>query len=349
MKTLFLHIGTHKTATTTLQKTFSSSQELLIDSGIYYPNYDIIDAKKHYSHHDIARSIAGGPNARFTHEQLVRFFSALEKRTPEDGICFISSEIFYRINIHSNKQKRGYIAKVKNYASLSGMHCKVVITLREQASFLDSLYREHVRQTNYAENFDAFLEKFSDWINYKNQLELWANALGVPKVLFYERLNKEKLPEEFLEKSTGRRLNLSHRKHYNSSLNYDWTQVKRIINFMSLGKWSREETIKIINNLQSKTPEGASPNHPKTHFISESQAAQLYQIHAKDNAYIAKTFCDQESLPPFVQLKIIPPTQPLVNTKFLLQAIIKIFYFRILTLLNKYHLIRKVIFMGRPG
>ncbi len=54
-----LHIGTHKTGTTSIQKYFRKNENALRENKIWYPNFDIINQNKRYAHHELAHSIAG--------------------------------------------------------------------------------------------------------------------------------------------------------------------------------------------------------------------------------------------------------------------------------------------------
>ena len=58
MVKIFVHIGTHKTGTTSIQKFARSNEEKLKMKGFFYPGYSILGKKEHYGHHHIAHALA---------------------------------------------------------------------------------------------------------------------------------------------------------------------------------------------------------------------------------------------------------------------------------------------------
>lgn len=319
MKSLYLHIGIHKTATTSLQRTLATSRATLFKQGIYYPNYNLIDGSSHYCHHDIARSIGQAP-ARFTHEQLASFFSAVGRETPANGIAVISSEIFYRLHIQDDIERDAFIRRVRALVEHAGMPITLVITLREQASFIDSLYREHVKQTRYTRDFPRFLNDFTPWLNYRHQIELWKRHFDRIRVLIYEDFQRETLTADFLAKACERRVSPLPAANTNPSLNYDWTLVKRMLNSTALAGQRVEILGARIQRLQNKAGSDKSPNHPRTHFINRQDAQRLFERHLSDNLSVAEAYLGVKSSP-FVALEPTPPIQQLVNPHYLRRAI----------------------------
>ena len=72
---LILHIGTHKTATTTIQRELNSNHSLLMENGIWYPRYSEImpEITDHYAHLDLAKGFMG-EECRFTLKTVKEFF-----------------------------------------------------------------------------------------------------------------------------------------------------------------------------------------------------------------------------------------------------------------------------------
>ena len=77
MGRLIVHIGTHKTATTSLQRHLARNREALAARGIWYPDYGLIGHEPHYAHLGIVNALAG------QHEK----FSVAERK-PSSGRCW---------------------------------------------------------------------------------------------------------------------------------------------------------------------------------------------------------------------------------------------------------------------
>ena len=53
-----LHVGTHKTGTTSIQKYCRKNEDVLKEESILYPNFDVIGKPKRYAHHEVAHALA---------------------------------------------------------------------------------------------------------------------------------------------------------------------------------------------------------------------------------------------------------------------------------------------------
>ncbi len=132
MSKIILHIGTHKTATTTIQNTFAGNRALLARHGLDYP-----DLGPNAGHHGLAMkwlslpqvyALAGGPEAAWARIGGL----AREGRT-----VFLSSEEFSR----GMPLPRLDLAELRRYLAPYA-EIQVVCTLRDQLSYLQSIYME---------------------------------------------------------------------------------------------------------------------------------------------------------------------------------------------------------------
>lgn len=318
MKKIILHIGVHKTGTTSLQRTLSARKRELLDYGICYPGYELIDQARHYCHHDLARALGATSDAKFDESSARDFFRNLRKCP--GNICLLSSEIFYRLHIHDEPMRVAFIEKVRSAAALSELPVKLVMTLREQASFADSLYREHIKQTKYVERLPQFLDRFAPWFDFEHQINLWTAAFPDLQVLLYHEFQHETMVVDFLGKVTGEPVPIAASTISNPSLDYDWTLVKRALNESSIGRGHNKDVADIIQSLQNQLA-GTSRNKPRTHFISAEQARELFARHDAGNARIATRYLPEVGRNPFTPLCPIPPEQPLLNIRFLRRAL----------------------------
>lgn len=132
MAEVVLHIGTHKTGTTTIQNTFAANVRLLAKHGVHYPL--IGQAKGHHGLVcDWARHLQ---EYRLPEGSRKAFLSLTSSYAEKEGTLFLSSEEFSRCG-------EGWVDLKEIHELLSGFkNIRVVCVLREQWQFLQSVYLE---------------------------------------------------------------------------------------------------------------------------------------------------------------------------------------------------------------
>lgn len=165
MKKLILHIGRHKSGTTTLQQFLHTNPELLHSQGLHYPDY----GKREFAHHEIGE-LMSRRNIRTLGEDYltkIRSCSALLEMevNTRDETVLISSESFQNCDP----------TVVQQY--FTGYDTTVVVYLREQASYLVSAYAQKVHATNFSDSLEAFYDQIfaSDYFHF---LEKWRKVFG---------------------------------------------------------------------------------------------------------------------------------------------------------------------------
>lgn len=210
--TIFLHIGTHKTGTTTIQKAARKNETILAASGCLYPAYSLIGKKGHYAHHHVAHGLAGVPENRLNAEESKLFLQEVVRQTKNYDCALISAEPMYRHysdnqRVFENAEtywqvREEYISKVKDCFGPADV--QVVLTVRRQADFALSLYQENVKVRRYSSEFPAFLEAHWYYFEYLKQIELWEKNFGSVKLFVFEDLVKDgNLVSNFFEALNG--------------------------------------------------------------------------------------------------------------------------------------------------
>jgi len=133
MSRVIVHIGTHKTATTTVQDTFYANADLLAQHGLIYPTF-----RKHTGHHGlVAERVGLGPSYHLPEGGLAALSQIAATYGDTDQTVFLSSEEF----------SRGQDGKRTDMALLRGLldpfdEIEVICVLRDQWHFLQSIYLE---------------------------------------------------------------------------------------------------------------------------------------------------------------------------------------------------------------
>ncbi len=183
---IFLHIGTHKTATTTIQAGCCENREALLAAGWLYPTTGMYL----YGQHNIAWEMCSGHEQPWNHvNQWVRFrpnWGGIQQLLDEIKISsarniILSSEDFDGLQTDRIDLLREH---------LKDFDVEVIVYLREQASFLQSAWAQFVKSGYVVESFPDFIDRMlaSDGyvLRYFGAYDLfltpWMTAFGAEHV-----------------------------------------------------------------------------------------------------------------------------------------------------------------------
>lgn len=127
-----LHIGTHKTATTTIQDMFHANADLLAQHGLIYPQFNPFVT----GHHGLVLNWPARPKVYELPEGSLAMLASLAKDYADtDQTLFLSSEEF------SRDRSAAELGQIRE--ALSGFdEIEVIVVLRTQWQFLQSVYLE---------------------------------------------------------------------------------------------------------------------------------------------------------------------------------------------------------------
>ena len=136
MKLLYLHIGMHKTATSSLQSFLLQNKEKLKNEGFYYPTegtyYSPIEQGQHFLAHAIQGVVPDylGKNVNFTKESCVNDIRKNISETNCNNII-VSSEHF------CNVRNLGDVKTIHSVFDQVISHIKIIIYLRKLLTHLN--------------------------------------------------------------------------------------------------------------------------------------------------------------------------------------------------------------------
>lgn len=195
MKKVILHIGRHKSGTSSLQHFLVRNRLLLEQHDYLYPHTGI----RSVAHHDIANAFSQknvlekGAPAIFESE-LIRTFRNELAMTNATNII-VSSEKFTACNPRYMKEL------------FNGYEVDVVIYLRDQLSYLASAYAQKVHAKPITANIrDHYNTHFSRNMDYWKFIERWTSAFGDNvKVALFDRevLHEGDIVKDFLLRFTS--------------------------------------------------------------------------------------------------------------------------------------------------
>lgn len=196
MSRLILHIGTHKTATTSIQRFLRHNQAALAERGVFYPDYSLINRKPHYAHLGMVNALSGR-HKNYSRELAETYFAKVRERMTDYDLTIISGEPFYR-HVENDPSddpyyepeeywplRNAYIARMREVFG----EAEVVVVFRRQIDYAQSLYQEHVKVTSYRGNFKQFLQEFWFHFVFSDQANAWNAAFPGLKALSFDQLN----------------------------------------------------------------------------------------------------------------------------------------------------------------
>jgi len=191
-----LHIGMHKTGTSSIQSFLSINYEEILEENdvLYVKSGRDTDAKHmHAGHHRLAWSTveryADRKNRNLTNKTWDEALEEIEAKNPKKAI--ISSEFFW-------PAKRGEINEIKDV--LGGKKVKVLIYVRNQASIAKSFYKQIVKSEEYFKSIKNMVKKRAWYFDYEKVLKKWTEVFG-PKntdIRIYDRVDGD-IVEDFAE------------------------------------------------------------------------------------------------------------------------------------------------------
>jgi hypothetical protein len=183
---IVIHIGTEKTATTTLQHTFLNNKQLMGEYGIYYSesmgsgnSRQLVAACMGHAKIDdwIRKHQMSDSNERqrFSDRLQTKFFEEIANVPKDCDTVLVSSEQF-----HSRLSDASELKILRKFLQGFFEKIDIVVYLRLQSSLLQSKYTTYLRSGGNI-SFNQFkLECAPDnlYYNYANMLSLWANEFG---------------------------------------------------------------------------------------------------------------------------------------------------------------------------
>jgi len=168
-----LHIGYPKTGTTSLQQFLDANRERLREHGVLYPSPS--------PQHNLAWSMSGtgasgsrgAPGYLFDPESLT--FERLAEQIARSAadVVVLSSEEF----VHRASQTAA-VRTVERFASEVGASIDVIVFIRPQYAYINSLYTQRARYFNERRSFEDFAREAVGLrlINYSKRLRAWDQA-----------------------------------------------------------------------------------------------------------------------------------------------------------------------------
>lgn len=293
-----IHIGTHKTGTSSLQTFCTANRRPLLDQGIYYPTNKY--ASKNFNF------LA----ARIVHDDLDEpraFLAKAAKQANRKGAhtVLLSAESFYAMHAfffrlyerpmgdYWHDEKKAIAAF---QACLPPGEVEILCYLRRQDNQAESIYNQCVKHVpGFGGTIDEFLPLMDEMLDYAGHLDLWADAFGAKsiQVRSFDQA-APRLLADFLEASVGIRNTgdfTPMKGEVNERLNRDVLEYKRILNRSGMPRY--EATSHMLAMITVSEQMGDLRIHQQ--FLAPPERLKLVERYVDGNDRVQKRFMASEA------------------------------------------------------
>lgn len=303
MPTLYLHIGTPKTGTTSIQNLMAGNAAILEKYNICYP-----DPGFRYAYTGVLR------NGHFLVEPYVDADGRLHRNLPcgdyETGLDRLQelgksyeTIVLSDEGIFHNSQHRGdFWEKLKSDLEKRGIALKVILYLRRQDLLAQAVYAQRIKWFHIHDPFDVFLDSLRSTkplfpFDYCAYLDALSAVLGADSLIVrvFEReqfLGAERnLYSDFLQ-IFGRTLadGFSVKQEmYNTRLDGGPLELKRVLNYLPFSRPEHHMLLHVMEEIQDISYPGYDPSAKYTYFRPGEQKKFLDSF-AESNSRLARTY-----------------------------------------------------------
>ncbi|MTI65570.1 MAG: hypothetical protein FH753_03115 [Firmicutes bacterium] len=300
MKTIYFHIGLHKTGTTALQTFFTKNRKKLAKYDILYPksghyingHHLLVWAQRKKLSDALIKGFIGNRKLNFFVHQLIEEIDNM----PCDNILISSENLAARPFIELFR----VIDALKQYGFKGNI--KIVIYLRRQHELLSSYYSQYVKQSTYSGRISEF-DGYNNKLNYEillNKLkERFEKKNIIVRVYEKKQFINGNIFDDFLNSVFN--INLSNefilpKKDPNPRLNVKALEYKRLTNEYFHNKYIDsffETTLLKYSRLVDPSTHKA---FQKYGLLSEEQKNNIFKKYYKSNQNVAKDFFGRQKL-----------------------------------------------------
>lgn len=305
MKTLHVHIGTPKTATTAIQQFCLDNETILKKYGYCFPIFPFTYVKVSdvRNGHFLVGDVKGEDGAVCKEEIDLRFRTCMEKIQQlfeEFDHVILSDEAIWR-GMDANRKNfwddLGREAKARNF------QIHVIVYLRRQDKFLMSLYRQTMKARGKSMHLEeSTLEEYMQKINFGMRFDYDAKLEKVAQVIGKEQITVRRFERGYFEGGTIysdflSAIGLALTEEYevpdgivNLSLNGNTHEFKRVLNGLEQME-DKDANIFMMNRLREFS-EVSAKQYP-CELLSKEEAENFLKQYEEGNRRIAREYLQE--------------------------------------------------------
>ena len=178
MTTVYLHIGLPKTGTTAIQNFLTANDAVLKSHGICFPDLGLRYAGIGWRRnaHFLIRAYKNEDGTKDRNRPCAEYDSTLDKIAQLDSNyekIILTDEAIWR----ASQSRPDFWARIREDFSKRNMELRIIVYLRRQDEFVQSLYRQKVKSSSTCLPFADYLEVLQE-INYPLDFLSYLNTLS---------------------------------------------------------------------------------------------------------------------------------------------------------------------------
>lgn len=269
MKTLYIHIGTPKTGTTSIQNFYGLNREKLKEQGVLYPimNYHYERKSVNRNGHFLIGTIK--ENGTRNKEKEKQVFNSEMQYIVDcfkdyDTILISDESIWWA----TSTRRKGLWKDLKKHSEQHNYQIKVIVYLRRQDQFMMSRYNQKLK-TDFIASTQSFDEYFADMngrfkcvMDYRERIDNIAKSISKENVIV-KRFDRNyfyngDLNQDFLH-ILGVKVDDSFqqlKETANTGISVQSGEIKRVLNRLKpITMAENNKLLKILNECEEVLPE----------------------------------------------------------------------------------------------
>ncbi len=302
MATVYLHIGLPKTGTSAVQNFLWNNKTVLEKYSIVYPDFNIRypRVKALRNAHFLFSVDKSADNSQPCTDDV---YTQILAQIAELGTCFDKIFLTDEALWSSKKDQPAFWEKIKADFAEKGLSLRIIVYLRRQDQFVQSLYRQKVkaRATNlsFHEFFESYLKNYP--LDYYSYISGLSSILGRDSLIIrvYEKQQYHgkgrNLFSDFLDifdLSVGDGFAID-QADLNIPLDGTKLELRRILNTVSGPKDHHAILTQCFRDINSTDPHG-NDNYANISFFHPEEQAAYMESFAESNSRVAREFLGRE-------------------------------------------------------
>jgi hypothetical protein len=283
-KIIYIHIGTQKTGSTTIQKTLSKYSNELLEEGLVY----LGKCRKIASGYNIAKST--NLNSEIVDELTKYLDKSFKKIKYQDKSRYIISNEKFSGNKFTGYNNAKILAEtLKAVTNNLEVDAKIIVFIRRQDKYLESTYKERIfKGESYT--FDDFLNRYKKAeFHWDTFLDTFAEKFGHNNIKV-KRYGNEFLPKKHsLINNFGNSVESEFLKNFNQTLFKNRSYSKDILEIARISNAVlTNNEIKKIREILKKV----NSQYPQEEYslFSNKQRSDYMKRYQKSNSRVAKKY-----------------------------------------------------------
>ena len=259
LKNLYIHVGVHKTGSTSFQVFCGNNRSQLIKQGIIYPDCKTFHKKELFGHHYLSLIT--------TEEEFIESLKNINQELIKYNVnnCLISSEEFM-------KWDETIIQMFIKSASIFFDQIHLVMCVREQSKVLEGIYGTHVFHYDYEGSIQDFIISEKIRFDYFKYVMEWEKFAKIKKhILLYNEIKDDLVSKIFNKIDVFVKKTQHINKIFNASRDY---RIVETIRFLNKSKFDKSFVITIKEILKKIEIKNPRPNQ----FLSNKERNEFNNL-----------------------------------------------------------------------